>query len=92
MNKKHLMIPAILAAAMSVNATAEVIDTTAPPAEPLQAVTPAPSEGVTQTEMLQHMQQMQKMRQQHMEMMQANQQGMPMMGPRGGMMDPQMQQ
>jgi len=72
---------------MSFNASAEVIGSEAAPGD--QATMPAPGAAMTPAEM---MQRMHEMRQQQMEMMQGNRPGGPMMGRRGGMMNPEMMQ
>ena len=87
MKTQYLMISAILVASMSFNASAEVIGTEAAAAD--QAMMPAPGAAMTPAEM---MQRMHEMRQQQMEMMQGNRPGRPMMGRRGGMMNPEMMQ
>lgn len=87
MKTQYLMISAILAASMSFNASAEVIGSEAASGD--QATMPAPGAAMTPAEM---MQRMHEMRQQQMEMMQGNRPGGPMMGRRGGMMNPEMMQ
>ena len=81
------MIAAILAASMSSVVVAEEVAAETPAGD--QAAPQALGAPRTPAEMRQRME---EMRQQHMQRMQANRQAMPMMGPRGGMMNPEMMQ
>ena len=87
MKAYYPMIAALLAASMSsVVAAEEVAAETTAVEQGTSQVLGAPR---TAAEMRQRME---EMRQQHMQRMQANRQTMPMMGPRGGMMNPEMMQ
>ena len=88
MRTYYPMIAAILAASMSTAVVAEEA-----PAEAAITDQPAPPtlSGAPRTP-AEMQQRMQEMRQQHMQRMHANRQAMPMMGPRGGMRNPEMMQ
>ena len=87
MKTYYPMIAAILAASMSNVAVGEQAPAVTAAVD--QATLPTLGAPRTPEEMRQRIE---EMRQQHMQRMQANRQAMPMMGPRGGMRNPEMMQ
>ena len=92
MKSIELFATAVIAAVLSLGVHAGTDPAAAEPAaaEPAAAGAPGPAPAMPPA-MVQKMEQMQEMRRQQMERMRASGQ-MPMMGPRGAMMDPEMQQ